>query len=67
MSLILFVRLWVVIDFLFSCVVFDFFDGFSNIDVGVNVGIIFGVYKVVCNFFFLISNEMLKFIVVRGF
>jgi hypothetical protein len=30
-----------------SCVVFDPLDGSSNIDAGVNVGTIFGVYKVV--------------------
>jgi fructose-1,6-bisphosphatase len=30
----------------FSCVVFDPLDGSSNIDAGVNVGTIFGVYKV---------------------
>jgi fructose-1,6-bisphosphatase I len=29
-----------------SCVVFDPLDGSSNIDAGVNVGTIFGVYKV---------------------
>lgn len=31
----------------FSCVVFDPLDGSSNIDAGVNVGTIFGVYKAV--------------------
>ena len=31
-----------------SCVVFDPLDGSSNIDAGVNVGTIFGVYKIVC-------------------
>ncbi len=30
-----------------SCVVFDPLDGSSNIDAGVNVGTIFGVYKIV--------------------
>lgn len=30
------------------CVVFDPLDGSSNIDAGVNIGTIFGVYKVVC-------------------
>ena len=30
-----------------SCVVFDPLDGSSNIDAGVNVGTIFGVYKLV--------------------
>jgi fructose-1,6-bisphosphatase len=30
-----------------SCVVFDPLDGSSNIDAGVNVGTIFGIYKVV--------------------
>jgi len=30
-----------------SCCVFDPLDGSSNIDAGVNVGTIFGVYKVV--------------------
>lgn len=29
------------------CVVFDPLDGSSNIDAGVNVGTIFGIYKVV--------------------
>lgn len=29
-----------------SCVVFDPLDGSSNIDAGVNVGTIFGIYKV---------------------
>ena len=29
------------------CVVFDPLDGSSNIDAGVNIGTIFGVYKVV--------------------
>jgi fructose-1,6-bisphosphatase I len=31
------------------CVVFDPLDGSSNIDAGVNVGTIFGIYKVVSN------------------
>jgi fructose-1,6-bisphosphatase I len=30
------------------CVVFDPLDGSSNIDAGVNVGTIFGVYQIVC-------------------
>lgn len=30
------------------CVVFDPLDGSSNIDAGVNIGTIFGIYKVVC-------------------
>jgi len=32
------------------CVVFDPLDGSSNIDAGVNIGTIFGVYAVVCYF-----------------
>lgn len=32
------------------CVVFDPLDGSSNIDAGVNIGTIFGVYKLVCYF-----------------
>ena len=32
------------------CVVFDPLDGSSNIDAGVNIGTIFGVYKVVSSF-----------------
>ena len=31
------------------CVVFDPLDGSSNIDAGVNVGTIFGIYKIVSN------------------
>ena len=31
------------------CVVFDPLDGSSNIDAGVNVGTIFGIYEVVRN------------------
>lgn len=30
------------------CVVFDPLDGSSNIDAGVNIGTIFGIYKTVC-------------------
>jgi fructose-1,6-bisphosphatase I len=30
------------------CVVFDPLDGSSNIDAGVNIGTIFGIYQVVC-------------------
>lgn len=30
------------------CVVFDPLDGSSNIDAGVNIGTIFGIYKIVC-------------------
>lgn len=44
------------IDVLFSCVVFDPLDGSSNIDAGVNVGTIFGVYKVVRSSFFFIRQ-----------
>lgn len=33
------------------CVVFDPLDGSSNIDAGVNVGTIFGIYRVVRRFF----------------
>lgn len=32
------------------CVVFDPLDGSSNIDAGVNIGTIFGIYKIVCVF-----------------
>ena len=35
------------------CVVFDPLDGSSNIDAGVNIGTIFGVYAVVLLFLFL--------------
>ena len=35
------------------CVVFDPLDGSSNIDAGVNIGTIFGIYKIVCLAFFL--------------
>ena len=31
------------------CVVFDPLDGSSNIDAGVNIGTIFGIYKIVSN------------------
>lgn len=31
------------------CVVFDPLDGSSNIDAGVNIGTIFGIYRVVCH------------------
>ena len=37
-----------------SCVVFDPLDGSSNIDAGVNVGTIFGVYKIVSKAFFIV-------------
>ena len=37
------------------CVVFDPLDGSSNIDAGVNIGTIFGVYAVV--FFFFVSQS----------
>ena len=33
------------------CVVFDPLDGSSNIDAGVNIGTIFGIYKIVCVLF----------------
>lgn len=33
------------------CVVFDPLDGSSNIDAGVNIGTIFGIYKLVCGLF----------------
>jgi fructose-1,6-bisphosphatase I len=32
------------------CVVFDPLDGSSNIDCGVSIGTIFGIYKIVCFF-----------------
>jgi fructose-1,6-bisphosphatase I len=32
------------------CVVFDPLDGSSNIDAGVNIGTIFGIYALVCTF-----------------
>ena len=38
------------------CVVFDPLDGSSNIDAGVNIGTIFGVYAVVLLFLFLNCN-----------
>lgn len=40
-----------------SCVVFDPLDGSSNIDAGVNVGTIFGVYKVVSRIPFGTRND----------
>jgi fructose-1,6-bisphosphatase I len=33
------------------CVVFDPLDGSSNIDAGVNIGTIFGIYKIVRSYF----------------
>ena len=41
------------------CVVFDPLDGSSNIDAGVNIGTIFGIYKVVSfrSFFSIISDR----------
>lgn len=42
------------------CVVFDPLDGSSNIDAGVNIGTIFGIYKVVCDFQFLSAGVELK-------
>ena len=39
------------------CVVFDPLDGSSNIDAGVNVGTIFGIYRVVSSLFFLLLNR----------
>jgi fructose-1,6-bisphosphatase I len=38
------------------CVVFDPLDGSSNIDAGVNIGTIFGVYALVMLFLFLIRD-----------
>jgi hypothetical protein len=40
-----------------SCVVFDPLDGSSNIDAGVNVGTIFGIYKVVSIGLFPVCHE----------
>ncbi len=37
------------------CVVFDPLDGSSNIDAGVNIGTIFGIYKIVCSTFYFSS------------
>lgn len=39
------------------CVVFDPLDGSSNIEAGVNIGTIFGVYKVVSSFFSLFLSK----------
>jgi fructose-1,6-bisphosphatase I len=44
------------------CVVFDPLDGSSNIDAGVNIGTIFGVYKVVRPPCYLWSWIVLSFI-----
>ena len=37
------------------CVVFDPLDGSSNIDAGVNIGTIFGIYRVVSHFFMILG------------
>lgn len=39
------------------CVVFDPLDGSSNIDAGVNIGTIFGIYKIVCRVVIGSSSE----------
>jgi fructose-1,6-bisphosphatase I len=51
------------------CVVFDPLDGSSNIDAGVNIGTIFGVYKIVCTFHLLMQTGLLakRFFVATRF
>ena len=51
------------------CVVFDPLDGSSNIDAGVNIGTIFGVYAVVLLFLFLNRDaySSLFILTARGF
>lgn len=39
------------------CVVFDPLDGSSNIDAGVNVGTIFGIYKIVSEEYSQVGNR----------
>ena len=42
------------------CVVFDPLDGSSNIDAGVNIGTIFGIYRVVSLFFMIWGIENVR-------
>lgn len=44
------------------CVVFDPLDGSSNIDAGVNIGTIFGIYKIVSTRHINVNVRDLKFI-----
>jgi hypothetical protein len=46
------------LELIISCVVFDPLDGSSNIDAGVNVGTIFGIYKVVRGIFLPSMNAL---------
>jgi fructose-1,6-bisphosphatase len=41
------------------CVVFDPLDGSSNIDAGVNIGTIFGIYHIVCHNILITSHAYL--------
>ncbi len=47
------------------CVVFDPLDGSSNIDAGVNVGTIFGVYKVVSGYCVLFCFVLFCFVFLQ--
>ena len=52
------------------CVVFDPLDGSSNIDAGVNIGTIFGIYKIVSFAVFLMRKPLKVLLVllsVNGF
>lgn len=40
------------------CVVFDPLDGSSNIDAGVNVGTIFGIYKIVSVIYYIYKRAL---------
>jgi len=46
------------------CVVFDPLDGSSNIDAGVNVGTIFGIYKIVRNIIRLAISRVMCLIYI---
>jgi fructose-1,6-bisphosphatase I len=48
------------------CVVFDPLDGSSNIDAGVNVGTIFGIYKTVRNIFRSASAHVMCLICISN-
>jgi len=48
------------------CVVFDPLDGSSNIDAGVNVGTIFGIYKTVRNIFRSASAHVMCLICISA-
>ncbi len=48
------------------CVVFDPLDGSSNIDAGVNVGTIFGIYKIVRNIIRLAISRVMYLIYISN-